>query len=939
MKIANGLIGLATALYATSAIAADLSPARWPTAERAELQTQEFFSYPAFAGPVDGARILVTGTASPVAVHAGAEVLRRGGTAADAAATVALTQIATNHGSVVSYAGVMQLAYFEAKTGKVSILDGGWNSYVGETDVPGIPQTDLSVISGLPPPPAAGVGELGRQTLVPGFMAGIEAMHQRFGRLPFADLLQPAIWYAENGAPVGRSEGYWFQQRQPRFWRTPEGRAFASMPDGALPRTGDLLRQRALAQTLRAVAAQGASYMYTGDWAHAYVAAVRAAGGKATLEDMANYRAIWRNPASVPFAGAQVYGMGESPSACPILMSLNLLSAAGADRMGAYWQDPKALRTYLRTLTFAIDKSIVPWALPPETAAGLGSTTCKDWLTPAYAAAVAPQLAKVPAPPAAAASASKTAAPIAHSDSVVVVDRWGNVAALVHSLNALSWGDTGIVVGGVTVSDAAAVNRIRLASVTPGGRVPTEMAPVIALRDGKPVLAIATIGSSLMAETTRLAATLLANRADLQSTLAATPLVTNFNVPGPGEAWAQPELVEAGAYGPDMLAALRAGGLEVQEIPTPRVKALSGGPVVAVIDQPSGAPHAVEVPDVYGFAETDRQIGLAPPKSVALPAAVLDRYVGAYQLGPRAITRVEREGERLFAITNPGAVKVELFARSDGRFFERDYDVQVSFQTAASGHANSAAVRRNGIEIEARRIDLAEAARIEALPPVLPVLRPPLSATSRTGEGVDASGDWITTLSSLRIAFHIRATPDGVYEASCDSPDSGAFDVPTVVSVKGETLSLHMPSIGAQFEGQWRAGDAQWVGHWSQSGPGPPMTLSRGQLAPLETIEALTGTWDSAPAIAGKPGPSLLFRFRTRPGHGTSGSLDLPDLNSRGAFVTQIHRAGDRVSMRMETIGAAIDAKLSPDGKTMDARYTALGVTTPVILMRRAAQP
>ena len=296
-------------------------------------------------------------------------------------------------------------------------------------------------------------------------------------------------------------------------------------------------------------------------------------------------------------------------------------------------------------------------------------------------------------------------------------------------------------------------------------------------------------------------------------------------------------------------------------------------------------------------------------------------------------------GAHLFAVTNPGAARAELFARADGRFFERDYDVQMSFHTDASGRADAAAVRRNGIETEARRIDLAEAARIETLPPLPPVLRPPLSATSRTGEGVDASGDWITTLSSLRIAFHIRATPQGVYEASTDSPDSGSFDVPTIVSVRGETLSIHMPSIGAEFEGRWRPADAQWVGHWNQSGPGPPMTLSRGQLTPLETIEALTGTWDSAPVPAGKPGPSLLLRFRTRPGHGTSGSLDLPDFNSRGDFVTQIHRVGDRVSMRMETIGAALDAKLSADGKTMEARYTALGVTTPVILMRRAPQP
>ena len=73
---------------------------------------------------MEGATILVTGIGSPVAVHAGAEALRQGGTAADAAATVALTQVATDLGSVISYAGAMELIYFDAKTGKVSVLDG-----------------------------------------------------------------------------------------------------------------------------------------------------------------------------------------------------------------------------------------------------------------------------------------------------------------------------------------------------------------------------------------------------------------------------------------------------------------------------------------------------------------------------------------------------------------------------------------------------------------------------------------------------------------------------------------------------------------------------------------------------------------------------------------------------------------------------------------------
>ena len=77
-------------LQANFALAVDLSPGTWSPTDRAELQQREFFLFPPYGGTVSGRTSLVAGTASPVAVHAGIVALRRGGTAADAAATVAL---------------------------------------------------------------------------------------------------------------------------------------------------------------------------------------------------------------------------------------------------------------------------------------------------------------------------------------------------------------------------------------------------------------------------------------------------------------------------------------------------------------------------------------------------------------------------------------------------------------------------------------------------------------------------------------------------------------------------------------------------------------------------------------------------------------------------------------------------------------------------------
>ena len=175
-------IVLCMVLAPESGFAADLSPRKWNPAEKAQAELGEMSPSPTQARVVEGKTGLVTGTMSPIAVRAGVEALKQGGTAADAAATVALTQITTALGSYVSYAGVLQLVYYEAKTGKVYSLNAGWNSYLARPIRRAFPWTTWARLRfGIKPTE----GAEGRKTLVPGFMAGIEAMHKRFGKLKF----------------------------------------------------------------------------------------------------------------------------------------------------------------------------------------------------------------------------------------------------------------------------------------------------------------------------------------------------------------------------------------------------------------------------------------------------------------------------------------------------------------------------------------------------------------------------------------------------------------------------------------------------------------------------------------------------------------------------------------------------------------------------------
>lgn len=602
MRIHRPIAAIAALALAISQMtfAADLSPEKWNPADRKRAEELERRLFAPQARTVEGASAIISDTGSPIAVQAGIEALKQGGTAADAAATVALTQIATCLGSYVSYAGVLQLVYFDAKSGKVYALGAGWNSYRGETDPRSIPRADLSMMGVTIGGQGQGAqGAEGRKTLVPGFMAGIEAMHGRFGRLPFAQLFQPAIWYAENGVTITPVLASYFTLQNKFLARTPEGREFMAQAGGpGLPKAGDRFVQAELAKTLRGVATQGARYMYSGPWGQEYVAAVDRDGGKATMEDMADYHADWEEPLSTAFAGRTVFVPGKSSEGGQqLLEALNLIEELQLDRKGPYWQDPAAFGELSRILQFV---EIGPY-VTPEVAAyqrknGLNFLP-GDRFTKAYAKAMAPMLAGLPGQ----GPASETPH---HSAGVVVIDRWGNVAALVHSINTTPWGSTGIVVGGIPVSDAAGFQQTRLAAIKPGERVPDDMAPSIALDGKTPVLATAAVGSSLLAETARIILGILGQHLDLPALLAAPPLLYNFEPPQAGETYTwKKQLIPEGAYGAEFLKGLAASGINVREESRVQVLTLRGTAAVATIDANSGTRRSAEDPTIIDFAD------------------------------------------------------------------------------------------------------------------------------------------------------------------------------------------------------------------------------------------------------------------------------------------------------------------------------------------------
>jgi gamma-glutamyltranspeptidase/glutathione hydrolase len=163
---------------------------------------------------------------------------------------------------------------------------------------------------------------------VPGTVAGLALAHQRFGsgRLTLAELMAPAITLARNGFPIEDDVADSLPRARTRLGRWPSSVKIFFRPDGAVLAPGDLLVQRDLADTLEAIAQRGPRAFYDGPIAEKLAAAVQAAGGIMTADDLKNYRAHIRRPVRGHYRGHEIISMPPSSSGGVVLIEmLNIL--------------------------------------------------------------------------------------------------------------------------------------------------------------------------------------------------------------------------------------------------------------------------------------------------------------------------------------------------------------------------------------------------------------------------------------------------------------------------------------------------------------------------------------------------------------------------------------------------------------------------------------
>ena len=469
------------------ATAVNLSPAQWPEGEWAKYIEIENTERPGNPEAI-GSKGAVSGSYHGLAQRAGFEALLQGGSSVDAAMTTAMAQIALGAGAGISYFGIMGMVHYDAASGEAVSMNAVWNSVRNETDplsIPGIRDGDFFGDDSEPS---------GRTALVGGFMKGAEAAHRRYGKLPWAEILSPAIFIAEEGIPFNFKLNLYLENRKEHLSRLPESKALITKADGEYYEIGDHFTQPALARTLRAVAEQGADYMHSGDWARKAVSLIRADGGKMTLEDLAAYEVTWSEPIVADHAGHQVYAYNNEGGYGGVNMieALHLAEAAGIAELGHWSRNPESYRRVQNLLT-ASAIPFMPEDLLAATYPGLDLSlgerlkpeTAGELWRRMEAGAVLMAFAQKPS----------------HSDTVVAVDQWGNMTAVTHSINCVFWGRTGIIVDGVSIGDPASFQQSLIASVEPGSRLPDPIEAGLIVRDGNPIAPFASMHGGLHYQT------------------------------------------------------------------------------------------------------------------------------------------------------------------------------------------------------------------------------------------------------------------------------------------------------------------------------------------------------------------------------------------------------------------------------------------------------
>ncbi|WP_165247359.1 gamma-glutamyltransferase [Paludisphaera soli] len=267
------------------------------------------------------ARRGMAATSQPLATAAAIRVLQDGGNAVDAA-IAANAVLGMVEPMSCGIGGDLFAIVWDAKGKKLHGLNASGRS-PGKADLEALRAKGLEVIPDLGP----------LSWSVPGCVDGWDELRRKFGTRPWADLLAPALHYAEEGFPVSEIIAADWRASRVGLARVPTSAA-CYLPDGRAPGVGETFRNPGLARSLRAIAEGGRDAYYKGPIAEAIVAYSDSAGGLFAASDFAEHASTWVDPVSTNYRGYDVWELPPNGQGIAVLQMLNLLEGYDLKALG-----------------------------------------------------------------------------------------------------------------------------------------------------------------------------------------------------------------------------------------------------------------------------------------------------------------------------------------------------------------------------------------------------------------------------------------------------------------------------------------------------------------------------------------------------------------------------------------------------------------------------
>jgi gamma-glutamyltranspeptidase/glutathione hydrolase len=297
------------------------------------MQLRANHHYPSRRSPVAADNVVAT--SHPLATQAGVSMMARGGNAVDAALATAITLTVVEP----SGNGIGSDAFAILWDGKrLHGLNASGRSPAGWTP-DRFAEREAMPFHGW------------ESVTVPGAVSAWVALSERFGKLPFATLFEPAIGYAENGFPVSPVIARLWQRAADQLGGQP-GFAETFLPKGRAPRAGEYFRSPGHARTLRLIAETRGKAFYEGEIAEAIAAYARDHGAALSASDLAAHQADWCGTISRSFDDVALHEIPPNGQGIAALMGLGILSQTGIRDLDS--DDPQALHLQIEAMKLAL---------------------------------------------------------------------------------------------------------------------------------------------------------------------------------------------------------------------------------------------------------------------------------------------------------------------------------------------------------------------------------------------------------------------------------------------------------------------------------------------------------------------------------------------------------------------------------------------------------